>query len=527
MVLLRADQYPQPPGRYVWEVNMPFADTQIKSPIPDPDRQRLKRFVWLLYAGWTAVLGCLLGWGLHEHRSGALEAARIEARSLYRKDVLYRRWNAMHGGVYALVGEGLQPNPYLEAPERDISTPSGRKLTLINPAYMTRQVHELGERDAGVRGHITSLNPIRPENAPDRWEAEALRAFDRGEDEASGPEVFEGVLYMRLMHPLLTEASCLKCHAAQGYKVGDVRGGISISVPLTPFLDVARRHSLVLVISHLVLWWIGILGIGTGASRVAEAMSERRRVEAERLELSAFVARKHRFESLGALAGGVGHEINNPLNGMVNYAQLIADSVKPGTVTHGYATEILREGARVASIVRALATFAEQERHPPRKAIADMAATIDNAVSLCRTSIRKSGIRIEVELAEDVAPIECNERQIQQALVSLIMNACAALDERYPVPDAEKLIRVNVRELAEPDGAWLRISVSDQGTGIPADVQEHVFAPFFTTKSRDKASGLGLTLVRRIAEDHGGRLQFETEPGKGTTFHLDLARTSD
>ncbi len=97
---------------------------------------------------------------------------------VFEKDVIYRRWNADHGGVYVPVTQKTKPNPYLDDLERDIITPLGKKLTKVNPAYMTRQVHELALKSNGVRGHITSLNPIRPANAPDPWETQALKAFE-------------------------------------------------------------------------------------------------------------------------------------------------------------------------------------------------------------------------------------------------------------------------------------------------------------------------------------------------------------
>ncbi|MDY7039041.1 MAG: DUF3365 domain-containing protein [Thermodesulfobacteriota bacterium] len=114
-----------------------------------------------------------------------------------------------------------QPNPYLShLEERVIATPSCKRLTLINPAYMTRQVYRLAEVEYGIHGHITSLNPIRPENGPDLWESKALRTFERGETVISLVEEMEGEEYMRLMRPLVTEKGCLKCHTAQGYREG-------------------------------------------------------------------------------------------------------------------------------------------------------------------------------------------------------------------------------------------------------------------------------------------------------------------
>ena len=193
--------------------------TKEKQPI------RLAYYLSGTVALWSILIGLSLAWNLRTVKSGILEAARIEARAVFEKDVIYRRWNAGYGGVYALVTEVTQPNPYLDVPERDITTPLGKKLTKINPAYMTRQVHELALKTYGVRGHITSLNPIRPANTPDPWETRALKAFQTGLKEVSSVEETEGNDYMRLMRPLLTEKGCLKCHAAQGYKLGDIRGG--------------------------------------------------------------------------------------------------------------------------------------------------------------------------------------------------------------------------------------------------------------------------------------------------------------
>lgn len=141
----------------------------------------MERYVWVLAVVWTIVVATSLVWHVVQTKKETLEAARIQARAAYEKDVIYRCWNAGHGGVYVPVTKETQPNPHLsDVPERDITTPSGKALTLMNPAYMTRQAHELEKQKLSVRGHITSLNPIRPENTPDSWETKALRNFERG-----------------------------------------------------------------------------------------------------------------------------------------------------------------------------------------------------------------------------------------------------------------------------------------------------------------------------------------------------------
>ncbi len=236
---------------------------------------RLWVYALVIAAMWTLVVAISLGSNLRQQRRETLEVARATARTAYQKDVIYRRWNAQHGGVYAPITEETQPNPYLkESTERPIEiTAFSAKgpesgvvltLTLINPAYMTRQVHELAAELHGVKGHITSLDPIRPANAPDAWEREALQSFEAGESEASEIQEIDGTSHMRLMQPLVTEESCLACHAEQGYELGDVRGGISVAVPMTELDVAAQKHNLVAWLGHGLLWIVGLTIIGGG-----------------------------------------------------------------------------------------------------------------------------------------------------------------------------------------------------------------------------------------------------------------------
>lgn len=239
-----------------------------------------ERYVLVLAVLWTVFVSLSLIWNLHQMKQKTLETAHIQARSAYLRDIIYRRWNARHGGVYVPVTEETQPNPYLSGiPERDITTLSGKLLTLMNPAYMTRQVHELGEEEYGIYSHITSLNPIRSGNAPDRWENEALQAFERGETEIFSVEEIRSEDHLRLMQPLITEKSCLKCHAAQGYKEGDIRGGISVSIPMEPLWAIRHIQMLTLSLGHGLLWLIGLGGICLWMLRLRRSESDLKQAE--------------------------------------------------------------------------------------------------------------------------------------------------------------------------------------------------------------------------------------------------------
>ena len=134
---------------------------------------------------WTLFVAVSIFWNLSTLNSGIENTARIQAEAAWQKDIVYRRWCASHGGVYVPVTEETPPNPFLDVSERDIITPEGLKLTLMNPAYMTRQVNELGIAAYDIWGHITSLKPIRPQNEPDLWETNALQDFEKGVSQAS------------------------------------------------------------------------------------------------------------------------------------------------------------------------------------------------------------------------------------------------------------------------------------------------------------------------------------------------------
>lgn len=164
--------------------------------------------------------------------------ARERGNVLFHLVELTRDWNARHGGIYAPVTEATQPNPYLRHPKRDLVTTEGLRLTMINPAYMTRQIAEIAEQADGVKFHITSLKPIRPANAADPWESEALRLFEKGRSEVLMEQSVAGVPVHRYMAPLVIKQPCLKCHAEQGYKLGDIRGGISVTMPAEKILAI-------------------------------------------------------------------------------------------------------------------------------------------------------------------------------------------------------------------------------------------------------------------------------------------------
>ncbi len=216
----------------------------------------------------------------HEAYNNSLEIVKSSAINSYNKDLIYRLWATMHGGVYVPVTDKTPPNPLLSnLPERDISTPSGKKLTLVNPAYMTRQVNELGNQQFGLEGHITSLKPLRPANAPDGWERKVLLAFEQGLSQSASLEMIRGKEYFRFMKPFIVEQGCLKCHSKQGYKLGDIRGGISVSVPWEPVKKQLFFHLLLIFFTYGGIWIIGIAGAWFIMKRIHDHQKKQAKME--------------------------------------------------------------------------------------------------------------------------------------------------------------------------------------------------------------------------------------------------------
>ncbi|MCE5194945.1 MAG: DUF3365 domain-containing protein [Nitrospiraceae bacterium] len=186
------------------------------------------------------------------------ELAAAMGRSFFQTFVAARRWNADHNGVYVPVTKGFMPNLYLDDPLRDLTATNGMKLTKVNPAYMTRLISEVLQQKQGIQVHITSLKLLRPANKADEWETKALENFEKDKKEEYAVIGSREKSTFRYMAPLKVEKPCLKCHGKQGYKEGDIRGGITVNFSYEPFYKIIRAHQLNTFIIHLIFLAIGL-----------------------------------------------------------------------------------------------------------------------------------------------------------------------------------------------------------------------------------------------------------------------------
>lgn len=257
-----------------------------------------------------------------------------------------------------------------------------------------------------------------------------------------------------------------------------------------------------------------------GALVYVRDISERKEAERRKLNKISKLQNQQKLEAIGGLASGIAHEINNPINGIINYGQLILDNEKSDSPNAQYAREIIEESERVSDIVRNLLQFSRQEKqsHSP----AEIPDIITKTLSLIQTIIIKDKITLEVNIPAGLPRIKCRSQQIQQILMNLVLNAKDALNDKYTGYHEDKVIRINCHTFIQSDLRWIRTTVEDHGPGIPRMHHKKLFEPFFTTKPRDKGTGLGLAISYGIAKEHQGTLTFETKFGEWTRFHLDL-----
>ena len=225
-----------------------------------------RRLLFVAISVWTALIGFSAFWNLRNSEQQIMNLAYTEARANLNKDLSFRRWASLHGGVYVPITPTQQSVPWLShVPGRDVQTTDGQQLTLLNPASMLRQIMDFYAADYGVRGRIIGLQQLNPGNAPDDWERQQLEKFTRGEaSEVWAINAVDGKPHLRYLRAMFMEPGCDKCHGILGYKTGDMRGATGLNLPLDNYQAQITAARSGLGFTHVAIWLIGLAGIFWG-----------------------------------------------------------------------------------------------------------------------------------------------------------------------------------------------------------------------------------------------------------------------
>jgi PAS domain S-box-containing protein/putative nucleotidyltransferase with HDIG domain len=223
---------------------------------------QIKQTAWLIIGLWTFAVLVFLSLNIRQQFENAETQAKKVARASLNKDQAFRQWVTVIGGLYGKVDK-VEPSPHLaHIANRDIKTDVG-DLTLLNPAYILRLVMDNYSELYGIKGRITGFKTLNPNNTPDAWEKKALTYLEQNQHIQDYVELIsvQDKNYMRMMTSMYMSAGCMACHAKLGYNVGEFRGGVNVSIPMSDFYSVAKKTALNLSLSYGGIWILGLLGI--------------------------------------------------------------------------------------------------------------------------------------------------------------------------------------------------------------------------------------------------------------------------
>ncbi|HZI17976.1 MAG TPA: ATP-binding protein [Pyrinomonadaceae bacterium] len=250
---------------------------------------------------------------------------------------------------------------------------------------------------------------------------------------------------------------------------------------------------------------------------VARDLSARWQLKEEKEEMRRQLYQTSKLAAVGELAAGVAHEINNPLNGIINFAQLLKDEPAPRSDFERQMIDgVIEEGERIARIVRELLAFARHDEYEPGEV--SVASLVGVSLSLFGRQLEREGVRVEVDVPVDLPPVRGDGPRLRQVVVNMISNARHALREA----EGDRLFRVSARSARSGGRPVVCLEFYDTGVGVPPENLGRLFDPFFTTRRDSGGTGLGLSISFRIVRDHGGRLRVESEPGRYTRFTAEL-----
>ncbi|MFA5516637.1 MAG: ATP-binding protein [Desulfuromonadales bacterium] len=501
------------------------------------------RFILLI----GLVIGC--SYGVTFYRTSSfqeelvVEQATRQAKMLFHQIRLTRQWVADHNGLFFIKGPGVDPNPFLK--EGQIRDARGNWLVKRNPAMVTRELSVYAAREGMGQFNVTSLQPLNPANAPDEFERRSLLRFEKGAEETVEIEMIDGKHRLRYMAPLKVDSICLQCHSGQGYEIGDIRGGMNVTIPMDQaFAEIGTNNRMLLnialgtiIIVALTIFFLFDFLVAKRLKILAREMDhypERRDIElamfpeendeigvlaghyrklCQRLERSQQeldAAREQVFQSekqaaLGRLVAGISHEINNPLGGMQNCIQTMKRSMDQPELQARYLNLLAQGVDRIKGTVQQLLNIGRKE--PLEFRLGDVDAMIGDCLELTCVGRRN----VVIDLRPGVGrPVFVGLESLRQVVMNLAGNAVQAMGEQGGTLRATSRIEKNC----------LLIEMADTGPGIAPQHLDKIFEPFFTTKEVGEGTGLGLSVSHSLVKQMSGELTVRNGEMGGAIFTI-------
>jgi signal transduction histidine kinase len=471
-----------------------------------------------------------------------------QARMLAQQILLTRKWVADHDGLFFIKKPGVASNPFLQ--DSDIYDKAGNTYVKRNPAMVTRELSKYASEADFCRFRVTSLKPVNKDNAPDDFERQGLLGFEAGEKELMTIVNAEAGRLLRYMIPLRVEESCLPCHARHGYKVGDIRGALSLMIPIA-WADaaIAGNNRLLLIIGaltilvtavtiyllidFLIVRRLALLSramenfpaqnmaaspLPIGKDEIGELVSNFTELGARLLTSQTELqkTREQMFQhekmvAIGQLAAGVAHEVNNPLGGMRNCVKSLQEDPENADKRERYLLLIDKGLRRIGQIVSQLLNFSRKE--PLKLCKVRIDDVIRECFSLLDYQLKNIDLTLDLNLP---GPHLVDAGALKQALLNIGLNGAQSMPEGGA-------LTVSSRETDEQ----VILAITDTGAGMAPEDIDHIFEPFFTTKGQGEGTGLGLSVSFSLVKRMGGNISVESVKNQGSTFRIEIPKKLD
>ena len=516
------------------------------------------KYAFFIMAVLVAVLGLTFLVIYKKHEQLTMAQINMQAKALFKQVVITRRWVAEHGGVYVEKLPWVEPNPYLR--NAAITDVKGKRYVKENPAMVTKQLSQYAEREKLYVFHITSLKLMNPENAPDAFERAALVDFETNKvKEATTTERMGKSYYYRYIAPLYIEKACLECHNHQGYRIGDVRGAISVSIPIDLFMEANAIERKYMAVGLVLVGAFTVLTLFLVTRRIV--ISPISRIRTQMAALSKSGSPDAPLQSDGDEIEELSRTFHEMASALDEYHTCLQDKIRAAT------QELTDKNEALARSSRSKSDFIAKTSHELRTPLTAIKGAMDylsvkltirevdedqdlivffemikkNADRLIRLvsnildyeriglgtvemNFREASVKdVFQEVVAGFAPLAAeknvtirtkamdvtaviDEDRMKQVLTNLLSNAL-----NFSPSPGNILVTLECRD------ASVYGSVEDMGVRIPEDEHENIFKQYYT-KNTANGTGLGLAICRGIIEAHGGEIGVEDSPLGGSRF---------
>lgn len=498
-----------------------------------------------------------------------------EARAIFKQIVITRRWIADHGGIFVEKLPWTKPNPYLENAE--IIDTKGKQYLKRNPALVTKELSKYSKEIGFYWFHITSLKLTNPENAPDAFEKKALQQFETSSlKEIIHIESIDSSKYLRYISPLYIEEACLQCHAKDGYKIGDIRGAISITIPLDKtFSEISENRKRMFIAALLTLLSL-ITAIFFMMKRVVltpmkrlkssiKALSEGRYLPENRLrtgdefedlcrsfaEMAGMLTEYHNclHEKIKEATKGL-EDTNKKLveaNRLLNEINIQKSDFIAKT-SHELRTPLTSIKGAMDYISAKLSSFLQH--HPEEASLNDLQVFFEVVQKNSDRLIRMVTTMLDIERIEmGESEMHFTDANLSYIIAETIANLQVNADEKdiilyanlpdslFVYVDEDRIRQVLINILsnaikfspqhseiiinAYQDINFIITTIQDMGPGIPKSEQEKVFEKFYRNGNKE-GTGLGLAICKSIVEAHNGIIGVNSDGKNGSCFYFKL-----